>query len=252
MAGSLGSTLATEAHHYGVEILNEGHPGCSVTSDTEIRFLLYEQPPGPPCRIGHPTALLDDWRHYITAYRPQVVVYFARTQVLNQLLNGSWTSIGHGAFDRRLRSQLNKGIRILGSEGAHVVLLTSPLYDSTVNSTGPPPVETSPDRVPDYNTILKSVAAALHDPQVSIFNFAKVVDPDGSYAATVHGVTMRCYDGVHLSVHAGEVIAPKLLPYLDRLGKSTVLKTVADSPKLASPPPNPPAWYNKLQCGQTS
>jgi peptidoglycan/LPS O-acetylase OafA/YrhL len=253
MAGSLGATLATEAHHYGVEILNEGHPGCSVTTDTVYQFLIFRQGPGPPCRIGDPTALLDQWRHYISDYRPQVVVFFSRAQLVNQDINGSWTWIGHPAFDRRLESQLTKGIRILGSEGAHVVLLTSPLYYSTIHTTPPSPmaVEDTPHRVTDYNRILASLVAATHNPRISTFPLGKVLDPDGSYQGTVDGVAMRCYDGVHLSVTAGKVIAPRLLPYLVRLGKSTVLSKATDPPReKSSLPPVVPDWYDKLQCGQ--
>ena len=248
MAGSLGATLAPEASRYGVQLVNEGHPGCAVTTDSEFRFLLYRNPPGPPCREGDPSALLDLWRHYVAQYRPQVVVYLARTDLFDQDYDGSWTSIGDPAFDRFFVSQLTTGVRILSSGGARVVLLTSPYYDSTISSGGPPVPEDTPGRVTDYDRLLGLVASA--SPAASVYPLSKVIDPGGAYAGTVDGVAMRCSDGVHFSVTAGRVIAPGFLPDLARLGRHAQLASAVDARAGAALPPAVPPWYDKLQCGQ--
>ena len=245
MAGTLGASLAPYAAGYGVELINEGHPGCAVTTDSTFRFAVYQAPPGPPCEMGNPNALLDQWRTWVDEYKPNVVVYLARTDLMDQELDGSWTSIVNSGFDQFLLSQLSKGIQILGSRGAHVVLLTSPYYDSTYESGGSLPPEDTPNRVPLDDQILEEAAAGRAG--VTVFQFGRLVTPGSGYRQDVDGVSMRCNDGVHFSVFAGRVIAPKLLPSLVHLGEET---RVVQSSLQAALPPMIPSWYGKLQCGQ--
>jgi len=245
MAGSLGASLAPEASEYGVRIINEGHPGCAVSTDSTFRFLLYTNPPGSPCELGKPNALLDMWQQWVDQYRPDVVVYLGRVDLMNQDYDGSWTSIGDPAFDSFLQSQLNRGVSILGSRGAKVVLMTSPYYDSTIQAGGVSVPEDAPGRVTMDDRILSAVISA--HPGVSLFPLGKVVTPTGQYQQDVEGVDMRCDDGVHFSADAGLVLAPRLLPFLIRLGHSVQVTAASD------PVPVPavvPGWYQKLQCGQ--
>jgi peptidoglycan/LPS O-acetylase OafA/YrhL len=244
MAGSLGASLAPEAPGYGVQIINEGHPGCAVSTDSEFRFLLYTNPPGKPCRIGRPDALLDQWRSWVDEYRPDVVVYLGRVDLMDQDYGGTWTSIGNPAFDRFLKSQLSRGVSILSSRGARVVFMTSPYYDSTIQGGGPPAPEDSPGRVAMDDRILAQVTAA--HPGVTLFPLGDLVTPAGHYQQDVDGVDIRCDDGVHFSADAGAVMAPRLLPLLVHLGRSAHVPTPTD------PPPAPaavPSWYGQLQCG---
>jgi peptidoglycan/LPS O-acetylase OafA/YrhL len=247
MAGSLGASLAPEEAAYGIEIINEGHPGCAVSTDSEFRFLLYTNPPGAPCAVGQPEALLDQWREWVDRYRPDVVVYLGRVDLMNQDFDGSWTSIGSPGFDRFLGSQLRQGVSILRSHGAHVVLMTSPTYDSTIQSGGSLVVpEDDPGRVTVDDQILGRVAAA--DPAVTLFPLGQLVSPGQHYQQDVDGVDIRCQDGVHFSAQAGEVVAPKLFPLLVRLGRAAHVTSGTDPPPL---PPAIPPWYQKLQCGPT-
>jgi peptidoglycan/LPS O-acetylase OafA/YrhL len=249
MAGSLGASLAPEASDYGVRIINEGHPGCAVSTDSVFRFLLYTNPPGSPCALGKPAALLDQWQQWVDRYRPDVVVYLGRVDLMNQDYDGSWTSIGDPAFDTFLQSQLGRGVAILGSRGARVVLMTSPYYDSTVQGGGVAVPEDAPGRVTVDDRILAAVTSA--HPGVTLFPLGKVVTPTGRYQQDVDGVDMRCDDGVHFSADAGLVLAPRLLPLLVQLGHSARVDPVPDAAPDPAPVPAPvPDWYEKLQCGQ--
>jgi hypothetical protein len=245
MAGSLGASLAPEAPGYGVQIINEGHAGCAVTTDSVFRFLLFTNPPGTPCRLGQPDALLDQWRQWVDEYRPDVVVYLGRVDLMDQDYDGTWTSIGSPGFDRFLQSQLGQGVSILGSRGARVVLMTSPYYDSTIQGGGAAVPEDSPARVATDDRILEQVTST--SPGVTLFPLGKVVTPEGRYQQVVDGVNVRCADGVHFSVDAGQVVAPRLLPLLVALGHSARVTTVTDNPPV---PASTPRWYDKLQCGQ--
>jgi peptidoglycan/LPS O-acetylase OafA/YrhL len=245
MAGSLGATLAPYAAKRGIDLINEGHPGCGITTDAEYALLLYHSTPGAPCRLGDSSALLDAWRQYVDEYRPQVVLYLARIDMFNQIHDGQWTSIEESGFDRYLSDQLRLGLQVLGSRGARVVLMTSPYYNVTADGVVDVPEDT-PGRVVRYDRILRQ--AAKDAPGATVFPLGTVVDPGQTYRGTVEGVSMRCSDFVHLSVTAGKVIAPALLPVLERLGHETPVAAPAH------PPPNPPlvpAWYDKLQCGQS-
>jgi len=244
MAGSLGAALAPEAPSYGVELINEGHPGCAVSTDSEFQALLFTAPPGAPCQLGRPAALLDQWRQWVDRYRPDVVVYLGRVDLLDQDFDGHWTAIGNPPFDAFLESQLRQGIAILGSRGARVVLMTSPYYDSTVGTAGVAP-EDAPARVVTDDHILEAVSAAV--PGVTVFPLGAVLTPDGRYQQDVDGLDVRCADGVHLSAVAGRVLAPRLLPELVRLGRTAPVTVAGHLPSFPAPIP---AWYDQLPCGQ--
>lgn len=244
MAGSLGAALAPEAPAYGVQIINEGHPGCGLTTDSDFRLLLFTGTPGPPCQLGRPAALLGMWQQWVDEYRPDVVVYLARVDLLTQDFDGTWTSIGNPSFDAFLDGQLRQGVSVLASRGARVVLMTSPYYDSTVQSGGSVP-EDSPARVAVDDQILAQVSA--QSPGVTVFPLASVVTPGGRYQQDVDGVDVRCADGVHFGAMAGQVVAPRLLPVLVDLGRSAIV------PAASHPPPAPPlvpGWYDQLPCDQ--
>ena len=245
MAGSLGVTLAPDAASHDIDLINEGHPGCGLTTDAEYDLLLYHSTPGAPCRLGDSSALLDAWRGYVDEYRPQVVVYLARIDMFTQIYDGEWTSIDGSGFDRYLSSQLRRGLKVLGSRGAHVVLMTSPYYNVTADGVVDV-AEDTPGRVTRYDQILRQAARDV--PGTTVFPLGNVVDPRHTYQGTVDGVSMRCSDFVHFSVTAGKVIAPTLLPELERLGRAAPVAAPAH------PPPDPPlvpAWYDMLQCGQS-
>jgi peptidoglycan/LPS O-acetylase OafA/YrhL len=251
MAGSLGATLAPEAPGYAVQIINEGHPGCGVTTVAEFRLLLFTAPPGKPCQIGQPAALLDKWRQWVDEYRPDVVVYLARVDLMDQQFDGTWTSIDNPAFDNFLRRQLRTGLSILSSRGAKVVLMTSPYYDSTVQSGGAVP-EDAPGRVVIDDRILRQTSAGR--PDVTLFPLGNIVTPDDGYQQDVDGVDVRCADGVHFSAAAGQVLAPRLLPLLVHLGRSAhvvsaPLATTSTSAAVVAAPAMVPAWYEQLPCG---
>ncbi len=78
LAGSLGVGLALEARQYGVQLVNEGSPSCSVSMQGEVQVLWYTVSPGPPCDVGgNADSLLTTWRQWVDAYNPDVVVYLA-------------------------------------------------------------------------------------------------------------------------------------------------------------------------------
>jgi len=266
IAGSLGVGLDQVAANYGIELVNEGSPGCSVSMDQLIRVLWYTLPPGAPCQAGNPGALLDQWQSWVDSYNPDVVVYVARGELFDQEVGGRWSNLGVGWFDSYVAERFTRAISVLGSKGASVVLLTTPYYDSGQQPSGAPWPETDPARVTIDNALIKRVAAAAEaraggspptaattatpagTPKVSVLDFGSLASPGGHFQSVVDGVDLRCADGVHFTPAGGRWAAPYLLPELAALGR----QHEAASPGGSWPGPALPAtpsWYSELPCG---
>ncbi len=245
MAGSLSVGLTLIAKRYDVEVINRGGGGCSLASDQAERVLWYTVPPGPPCVPDRPDALLSRMRAWVREFDPDVVVYLARSETLDTEVSGSWQHLGEPAFDRWVQRRLGQAVQVLGSEGAKVVFLTSPYYDSGRQGNGQPWPENNPARVVVDGALMTAVARA--DPgKVSVVDFTKLTAPSGHYTAAVDGVDLRCGDGVHITPQGGEWIGARLLPWIAALGRSHA-DAVGPRPLLAPAPP--PSWYGELPCG---
>jgi len=251
MAGSLGVGLEEVAARYGIELVDQGSPGCSVSMDQLIRVLWYTVPPSTPCRPGDPNALLGTWRSWVDSYNPDVVVYLARGETFDQEVNGQWENLGEPSFDRYVTGRFSQAVRVLGSRGAAVVLLTTPYYDSGLQPSGSPWPEDTPARVTIDDAIMRRVAKAAnrgHPPvRATVFDFGSLVSPSGGYQDDVGGVDLRCTDGVHFTPAGGRWVAPHLLPELEALGRPHLEASPGGTwPGPALPPV--PSWYSKLPC----
>ncbi len=128
VAGTLGVGLAQEAQQYHVQIVNEGTPGCSLSMQTQIKVLFYTVAPDAPCDVdNNPSSLLQTWRKWVDAYNPDVVVYLARGETFDQEVGGQWQNLGEPGFDSYLASRYRQAVAVLGSKGASVVLMTTPV-----------------------------------------------------------------------------------------------------------------------------
>jgi len=267
MAGTLGVGLGRVMAQYGVVAVNEGSPGCSVSMDELVQVLWFTDPPGAPCVNGDPDALFAQWRTWVDQFNPDVVIYLARSEVLDQEVNSTWTHLGEPAFDSYLADRFHQAIDVLGSRGAHVVLLTSPFFDTGVEPSGSPWPEDDPSRVTTDNQIIESMVDTPAGPaggsdarparglfsgifgnsKVTVIDAGAWLSPEGHYSVTVDGVQARCGDGVHLTVAGGEWLAKRILPFVSLLGKAhqAASPSGAWSGNLAL---TPPSWYSKLPC----
>ncbi|HEY6427998.1 MAG TPA: SGNH hydrolase domain-containing protein, partial [Acidimicrobiales bacterium] len=255
IAGSLGVGLARYADEYHVQIVNEGTPGCSLAMQSEIKVLFYTVAPNAPCDVhNNPDSLFDQWRRWIDAYNPDVVVYLGRGETFTQEVDGQWLSPGQPAFDTYLSSRDREAVDVLGSRGAAVVLMASPYYDSGSSPSGQPWPEDDPARVDVDNATMRAVAVAVDaagggsgSGRVYVYDLASQVTPDRKFAATIGGVNLRCNDGVHFSQSGGIYVGLRLVPELALLGQAHA----ASSPGGAWPgplPASPPKWYSSLPC----
>ena len=247
LAGSLGVGLALEASQYGVQVVNEGSPSCSVSMQGEIQVLWYTVPPGPPCDVGgNADSVLNTWRQWVDAYNPDVVVYLARGETFNQQVDGVWQNLGEPVFDSYVGSRFSSAAGVLGSRGAAVVFLTLPYFDSGISGAGTPWPEDNPLRVQVDDAIMRGVAAASGG-KVDVFDLNALVSPGGHYSPTVGAVNVRCGDGVHFSQSGGIFVGMELAPELAALGQAHALA----SPEGMWPGPLPsstPPWFSSLPC----
>jgi peptidoglycan/LPS O-acetylase OafA/YrhL len=262
VAGTLGVGLGRLSAQFGVVAVNEGSPGCSVSMDQLVQVLWFTGPPGTPCRQGDPSALLQRWRTWVDEWNPDVVVYLARSDVLNQEVGSVWEHVGEPSFDQYLTGRFRDAINVLGSRGARVVLLTSPYYDTGVQPSGGPWPEDDPSRVADDNHLITEVGSSAVDTSaavlgggadrsagagVTVIDMGSWLSPGGHYSATVDGVQARCSDGVHFTPAGGELVARRLLPEIAALGRAhqSASPTGGWSGEVAQVPPS---WYAKLPC----
>jgi hypothetical protein len=244
LAGSLGVGLGELAPAYHVDLVNAGHPGCSLSADGRIQLTYFVDRPGWPCELDRPAALLAAWRGWVDAFRPDVVLYVGRTDLLNQQVAGRWTSIGHRDFNRWYAARLRAAIRVLTARGARLVLLTPPVsQEPTLN----PRAADAPVRVARDGGLLRRAAAT--DPAVvSVYPLDQLLTPHLRYQSSDDGIPLRCADGVHLTPEAGAVVAADLYPRLWALASAH--RVAGGGGWVDGPPPgSTPPWYARLSCG---
>jgi hypothetical protein len=244
MAGSLGVGLAELAPARNVELANAGHPGCSLSMDGEIQLTFTRSAPGRPCVLDQPGALLATWRSWVDAFRPDVVLYLARSDLINQEVHGVWTHVGQRRFNAWYASRLRAGIAVLASRGARVVLMTVPV---SVQQTINPRPEDNPKRVAENGGLLRLATAGWPGGSVSLYDLDRLLTPGFTYRSSADQLPLRCADGVHLTTDAGVVVAADLFPRLWALAASH--RVAGGGRWVHGPvPSSTPPWYQRLPC----
>jgi peptidoglycan/LPS O-acetylase OafA/YrhL len=271
IAGSLGVGLGKYADSHGIQMVNEGIPGCSLSMQTQIKVLFYTVAPDAPCDTNHNiNSLFDTWRKWINTYNPDVVLYLARGETFDQQVGGQWENMGQPAFDRYVADRYRTAVSVLGARGAAVVLMTTPFYSSGTATNGSSWPEDDPTRVQIDNATMQAVAAdpvgtsggagaggaggagaatgvAAGGGKVYVFDLNKVVSPGKAYSPTVNGVNVRCTDGVHFSASGGIVVGLQLVPDLVAVGQAHATSAPGGAWAGRLPASTPP-WYPNLPC----
>jgi hypothetical protein len=205
IAGSLAAYLPKQP---GLDIRDRTVLGCGLTRTTPYRYSGATRVVRSNCRRWPQL-----WKAAVASDKPDVAfILVGRMETADRVLNGRWTNVGDPEFDAHLRFELERAIRVAGSRGARVVLATEPYCRRGEQLDGSMYPEDQPQRVTDWNQVLRSVAAAHSD--VRVVEFGERVTPDGYFTLTAGGVRLRT-DGIHLTRKGVESwIAPWLLPQL--------------------------------------
>ncbi|MGV0745121.1 acyltransferase family protein [Mycolicibacterium sp. XJ870] len=156
----------------------------------------------------------ERWNLRIHHDRPDtVLLMIGRWEIVDRMRGGEWTHIGDSAFDKYLRSELQRALDILSSTGSRVVVTTAPYNRRGERADGSLYPEDRPARVEAWNKLLREVVGKR--PNVSVLDFNAKLNPDGEYTSRVDGIRMRS-DGVHPTAEAVKWLTPWLVDSLNK------------------------------------
>jgi peptidoglycan/LPS O-acetylase OafA/YrhL len=216
---TLGIGLGVYKRDYNIEMQNSGVLGCGVTEGSEYELKGVVAPMASACS-GAPgeEQWPQIWKEEIKTFVPNVVMILAgRWEVTNRTYQGHWTDILQPSYAAYVLHQLELAVNVASSNGAKVMLLTAPCYDTGEQPNGQPWPEDSPQRLAKYNSIVRQVGSS--EPGTTVVNFEALACPAGHYQSQIDGVDVR-YDGVHFTFFGGgDVFEPELFPVVAQLGR---------------------------------
>ncbi|MGH9081537.1 MAG: acyltransferase family protein [Acidimicrobiales bacterium] len=215
LAFTLELGLGEHERSYGVESQDGSILGCGITDGAEVQLQGVDSPVAAPCANNLWPRM---WRADLAKDKPDVVMILAgRWEVANRTYEGKWTDIANPAYAAYVRRQLQYAVRLAGSGGAQVVLLTAPCFDSGEQPDGNPWPEDSRQRLSIYNGLVRQVAAT--SPHTSLLDLNAMVCPGGKYEEYLDGVQIRGSDGVHFTLGGGNVFASRIWPSVVAFGR---------------------------------
>ena len=187
----------------GLDFINYTTIGCGVARGGPYRYFGETLNQKPEC-----DAWPSRWSQRIKHDRPDVVLLIiGRWEIVDRKNGGRWTHIGEPAYDAYLRGELSRALDILGSPGARIVVTTEPYNRRGEKPDGTLYPEDDPDRVDEWNALLRRVVGQR--PNVTVLDLNKKLGPNGAYTTKVDGIRMR-NDGVHPTPEAVKWLTPWL------------------------------------------
>jgi peptidoglycan/LPS O-acetylase OafA/YrhL len=225
IALTLGLGLIVEQRHYGVVVADDAVLGCAYSRlgwdvGRNAFWAAYA-----PCRYW-PRIFAAD----VAKVRPDVtLVEMGYWDCADRVVDGRVVHVGEPAYDAYLLGQIELLVRVLGAGGRPVVFLTIPVTDPAPGPGGVPSPMASSARHRLFDALIEQVARR-HPGQVVVVHLDRYVSLDGRYAAVLDGRIIRWSDGIHFSYAGGELVAPHLLPLLERLGAAWRARRSATAP----------------------
>jgi hypothetical protein len=198
--------------HPGLAIANRAMQGCGIARLPDIRYEGGPHTNYPGCDVWD-----TRWRGSVAGDDPDVaLILLNRWELMDRRLDGRYRAIGDPDYDAYLTRELATAIGIAAGTGGRVVLLTAAYTHRAERPDGGLWPEDTPQRVDAWNRLFASVAAAS-PAHPTVLDLNHLVCPGGSFTWTVDGVRIRG-DGLHFTpAGVRKVIAPWLLPQLQRL-----------------------------------
>jgi hypothetical protein len=178
----------TAAARPAYQVENGATPGCGVDGAAPSSSWRNPTQSGGP---GLPAC--DRWTEQfdwaVRRYHPAVVdlqVGFWETRY--RLFDGAFVTLADPGFAQEVGGELARAVGILHELGAEVLVDTCPYFG-----------DGTPDwNVDDFNALVHQVVGS-DSAFAAVLDVNRILDPGGTYTATIDGVTVRGPDGVHLS-----------------------------------------------------
>ncbi len=187
----------------GLAFTNYTTIGCGIARGGPYRYVGQTLNQKPEC-----DAWPSRWSQRINHDRPDVVLLIVgRWEVVDRMNEGVWTDILETGYEDYLRGELNRALDILGATGARIVVTTEPYNRRAEKPDGSLYPEDDPDRVDEWNALLRSVVKPRKN--VEVLDLNDKLGPGGVYTNWVDGIRMRS-DGVHPTPQAVKWLTPWL------------------------------------------
>jgi peptidoglycan/LPS O-acetylase OafA/YrhL len=187
----------------GFAFLDHTVIGCSLVRGTPYRYIGQTLDQRSECDTWP-----GRWSTQISQDQPDVaLLVIGRWETVDRVNEGQWTHIGDPTFDAYLNGELERALNIVSASGIRVVVATVPYSRGGEKPDGRLYPEDQPDRVNQWNTMLRKTVA--QHPNVAILDLNKKLCPDGVYTAKVDGIKVRS-DGVHLTPEGVKWLTPWL------------------------------------------
>jgi hypothetical protein len=172
--------------------------GCGFTNGAPT--IAWSDPATSYISPGACTVWSSQLQWVVSRFHPDVtVIQTGYWETQDRLFNGSYQTLANASYSDYIRANLAEAVQIAHSDGGAVILSTSPYFADG----------TPANLVTAYNQIVQSVAAEF--PYVFIDDLYTVLDPNGTYASVVNGISARGSDGVHITEAAVDnLIEPAL------------------------------------------
>jgi peptidoglycan/LPS O-acetylase OafA/YrhL len=182
----------------------------------------------PACRLIRGALRIDldiapcqwrtTWRDAIDERRPEVAVLLAGNfDILEIRLPGTeeFVAPGDAAWHDAVVQHLTAAARVLGRDGAHVVLVTQPCVGGAPSEVVRERSSMNVEWTDAWNRALREAAASY--PRAVVADLYAFLCPDGSYRRAQDGVPVVRHDGVHFTPEGARLVATWLAPTVSRL-----------------------------------
>jgi peptidoglycan/LPS O-acetylase OafA/YrhL len=153
-----------------------------------------------------------DWRRTVELWDPAIsVLQLGAWEIFDREIDGEWVEFGTPEYDEVLVPVLQRAVDALSSQGAPVVVVTTPpfLRDDGVKTDW---TQNERRRTDHFNELLRDLAAANPD-TVHLIELGDHVCPGGECPDQIDGIEMRP-DGLHYGDGDAKLVARWLAPQL--------------------------------------
>ncbi len=238
VAFTMGQGLGRQANDSNLAVWNQGKIGCGVLRADDVLV---------DGQWTHQAAACNDWpstwQSYVDVFEPDAVLLLAGAwDLYDRKVDGRLLAFGSPEADRYAIDEFSSAIDVLSSNGATVMLLTTPDYaqrDLGIISAAP---RFGVDRIHRLNALYEDVAenAKPRARVVDLNAFVRNLTADGGEMQEDDVFS----DGVHFTQRGADAVAAWLTPMLREAAQPRVRVTAATGAYAGSAPA--PRWVEML------